>query len=55
MSELVKEGKVRYIGLSEVGSETIKKAHAIHPITAIQSEFSLFERNIEEIGITDTV
>ncbi|KOS08237.1 aldo/keto reductase [Flavobacterium akiainvivens] len=55
MGELVKEGKVRYIGLSEVGSKSIKKAHAIHPLTAVQSEFSLFERNIEEIGIIDTL
>lgn len=55
MSELVKEGKVKYIGLSEVGSETIKKAHAIHPLTAVQSEYSLFEREVEEIGILDTL
>ena len=55
MAELVKEGKVKYIGLSEVGSETIKKAHAIHPLTAVQSEYSLFEREVEEIGILDTL
>lgn len=55
MSELVKEGKIKYIGLSEVGSETIKKAHKIHPITAVQSEYSLFERQIEEIGILNTL
>lgn len=55
MSELVKEGKVKYIGLSEVGAETIRKAHKIHPLTAVQSEFSLFEREIEEIGILDTL
>ncbi|TWI18837.1 aldo/keto reductase [Sphingobacterium siyangense] len=55
MSELVKEGKVKYIGLSEVGSETIKKAHKIHPITAVQSEYSLFERQIEELGILNTL
>lgn len=55
MAELVKEGKVRYIGLSEVGSETIRKAHSIHPITAVQSEYSLFERQIEELGIIDTL
>lgn len=55
MSELVKEGKVKYIGLSEVSSETIKKAHAIHPITAVQSEYSLFEREIEELAILDTL
>lgn len=55
MSQLVKEGKVGYIGLSEVGSETIRKAHAIHPITALQSEYSLFERSVEEEGILDTL
>lgn len=55
MSQLVKEGKVKYIGLSEVGSETIKKTHKIHPLTAVQSEYSLFERQIEELGILDTL
>lgn len=55
MSQLVKEGKVRYIGLSEVSSETIRKANAIHPLTAIQSEYSLFERSVEEAGILDTL
>jgi len=55
MSQLVKEGKVGYIGLSEVGSETIRKAHAIHPITALQSEYSLFERSVEEEGILGTL
>ena len=55
MAELVKEGKVGYIGLSEVSSETIKKAHQIHPITAIQTEYSLFERGVEEAGILDTI
>ncbi len=55
MAELVKEGKVRYIGLSEVGSETIRKAHTIHPLTVVQSEYSLFERTIEEQGILATL
>lgn len=55
MADLVKEGKVRYIGLSEVGSETIRKAHAIHPLTAIQSEFSLFEREVERLDILNTL
>ncbi|MDF2193284.1 aldo/keto reductase [Paraflavitalea sp. CAU 1676] len=55
MAELVQEGKVRYIGLSEVSSATIRKAHAIHPLTAVQSEYSLFERSIEEQGIPDTL
>lgn len=55
MAELVKEGKVKYIGLSEVSSDTIRKAHAIHPITAVQSEYSLFERSVEEAGILKTL
>lgn len=55
MAELVKEGKIKYIGLSEVSSETIRKAHAIHPLTAVQSEYSLFERQIEELGIIKTL
>jgi len=55
MSELVKEGKVGYLGLSEVSSETVKRAHAVHPVTAVQSEYSLFERTTEERGILDTL
>lgn len=55
MADLVKEGKLRYIGLSEVGSDTIRKAHSIHPLTAVQSEYSLFERSVEEEGILDTL
>lgn len=55
MSELVKEGKVKYLGLSEVSSETIKRAHAVHPITAVQSEYSLFERTVEERGVLKTL
>jgi len=55
MAELVKEGKVGYIGLSEVSATTIKKAHAIHPLTAVQTEYSLFERSVEEDGILDTL
>jgi aryl-alcohol dehydrogenase-like predicted oxidoreductase len=55
MAELVKEGKVKYIGLSEVSVATIKKAHAIHPLTAVQTEFSLFERGVEETGILSTL
>jgi aryl-alcohol dehydrogenase-like predicted oxidoreductase len=47
MAELVREGKVRFIGLSEAGEQTIRRAHAVHPITALQSEYSLWERNIE--------
>ena len=48
MAELVAEGKVRYLGLSEAGAETLKKAHAVHPIAALQSEYSLWERGVEE-------
>ena len=55
MSDLVKEGKIGYIGLSEVSSETVKKAHAIHPISAVQSEYSLFERTVEEKGVIKTL
>ncbi len=55
MAELVKEGKVGYIGLSEVSSATIRKAHAIHPLTAVQTEYSLFERSVEEAGIVATL
>ncbi|MDB5035617.1 MAG: aldo/keto reductase [Chlorobi bacterium] len=48
MAELVRDGKVRYLGLSEVGAETLRRAHAVHPITALQSEYSLWERGIED-------
>jgi aryl-alcohol dehydrogenase-like predicted oxidoreductase len=47
MAELVKEGKVRYLGLSEAGVANIRRAHAVHPISALQSEYSLWERNLE--------
>ena len=47
MADLVREGKVRYLGLSEAGEKTIRRAHAVHPITALQSEYSLWERNLE--------
>lgn len=55
MSMLVKEGKVGYLGLSEVSSETVKRAHSVHPITAVQSEYSLFERTVEERGVLKTL
>ncbi|WP_298015835.1 aldo/keto reductase [uncultured Parasphingopyxis sp.] len=48
MAELVKEGKIRHLGLSEAGAETLRKAVAVHPIAALQSEYSLWERDIEE-------
>jgi aryl-alcohol dehydrogenase-like predicted oxidoreductase len=47
MGELVREGKVRFLGLSEAGEENIRRAHAVHPISALQSEYSLWERNLE--------
>jgi len=60
MADLVKEGKVRYLGLSEASAASIRKAHAVHPITALQSEYSLLTRDVEneilptlrELGIT---
>ncbi|SFH55498.1 aldo/keto reductase [Modicisalibacter xianhensis] len=48
MAELVKAGKVRYLGLSEAGPETIRRAHAVHPIAALQTEYSLWSREPEE-------
>ena len=48
MAELVEEGKVRYLGLSEASAETIRRAHATHPITAVQSEYSLWTRDVED-------
>ncbi|WP_431090641.1 aldo/keto reductase [Paenibacillus sp. 8b26] len=60
MAELVKAGKVRYLGLSEAGPDTIRRAHAVHPISALQTEYSLWSREIEndilpvvrELGLT---
>lgn len=48
LKKLVEEGKIRHIGLSEASVETIKRAHAVHPITAVQMEYSLWSREIEE-------
>ncbi|MFE2151120.1 aldo/keto reductase [Streptomyces lavendulae] len=47
MAELVREGKVRHLGLSEAGAQTIRRAHAVHPIAALQSEWSLWTRDLE--------
>ncbi|MGW3634715.1 aldo/keto reductase [Streptomyces sp. NPDC005122] len=47
LAELVAEGKIRHIGLSEAGPDTIRRAHAVHPVTAVQSEYSLFTRDPE--------
>jgi aryl-alcohol dehydrogenase-like predicted oxidoreductase len=48
MARLVVQGKVRFLGLSEAGTGTIRRAHAVHPISALQSEYSLWERNLED-------
>jgi aryl-alcohol dehydrogenase-like predicted oxidoreductase len=48
MAELVRKGKVRYLGLSEAGAKTIRRAHATHPITALQSEYSIWTRDYED-------
>ncbi|ORY52927.1 aldo/keto reductase [Rhizoclosmatium globosum] len=54
MAELVKEGKVKYLGLSEASAETIRRAHKIHPITAYQVEYSPWTTDIEDNGILET-
>lgn len=54
MADLVREGKVRFLGLSEVGPATIRRAHAVHPISVIQSEYSLWERGVED-GVLPTL
>jgi aryl-alcohol dehydrogenase-like predicted oxidoreductase len=48
LKKLVEEGKIKYIGLSEASPDTIKRAHKVHPITALQMEWSLWTREIEE-------
>ncbi|MER3374644.1 MAG: aldo/keto reductase [Allomuricauda sp.] len=48
MAELVKEGKVRYIGLSEVSGDTLRRANEVHPITAVQTEYSIWSRDVEK-------
>lgn len=55
MKGLVESGKVRHLGISEASSETIRKANAVHPITAVQTEWSLWTRDVEENGILETV
>ena len=51
MSRLVEEGKVRYLGLSEVSVDSLRRASAVHPITALETEYSLFDRTVEENGV----
>ena len=53
MAELVAQGKVRGIGLSEAGPETIRRAHAVHPLSSVQTEYSLWTRGVED-GVLDT-
>jgi aryl-alcohol dehydrogenase-like predicted oxidoreductase len=55
MSRLVEQGKVRFLGLSEAAPDTIRRAHAVHPITAVQTEYSLWSRDPENNGVLDTV
>jgi len=55
LAELVAEGKVRHIGVCEASVETIRRAHAVHPLAAVQTEYSLFERDIEHNGVRDTL
>ena len=48
LKKLVEEGKIKYIGLSEASASTIRRAHAVHPITAVELEWSLWTRDVEE-------
>jgi aryl-alcohol dehydrogenase-like predicted oxidoreductase len=54
MADLVKEGKVKHIGLSEVNVDTLRRAHAVHPIASVQSEYSLWTRDPESDGVLET-
>lgn len=55
MAQLVKEGKLRYLGISEAPPELIERAHREHPLTAVQTEYSLWTRDVETNGVLDTV
>lgn len=55
LSDLVSEGKVRFLGLSEASPESIERAHAVHPVTALQTEWSLWTRDVESDGVLATV
>lgn len=55
MAELARAGKIRFLGLSEAAPGTIRRAHAVHPITALQTEYSLWSRDVEENGVLQTV
>jgi aryl-alcohol dehydrogenase-like predicted oxidoreductase len=54
LAELVAAGKIRYVGLSEAAPETLRRAHATHPVAALQTEYSLFTRDVESDGVLDT-
>ena len=54
MARLVEEGKIRHIGLSEASADTLRRANAVHPVTALQSEYSLWTRDVEENGVLET-
>ena len=54
MAELVRTGKVKWLGLSEAAAATVRRAHAVHPITALQSEYSLWTRDVEDNGVLST-
>ncbi len=54
MAKLVEEGKVKYLGLSEASAETVRRAHKVHPITALQSEYSLWTRDVEDNDVLAT-
>jgi aryl-alcohol dehydrogenase-like predicted oxidoreductase len=55
MADLVKQGKVRYLGISEASPDLIERAHKVHPITAVQTEYSLWTRDVETNGVLETV
>lgn len=55
LAELVEAGLVRHLGISEAGPATIRRAHAVHPLTAVQTEYSLFTRDVEINGVLETV
>ena len=55
LSEVVAAGKVRHLGISEASAATIRRAHAVHPVTAVQTEWSLWTRDVEENGVLDAV
>ena len=54
VQDLIKEGKVLHFGLSEASASTIRRAHAVHPVTAVQTEYSVMERSVEHNGVLDT-